>query len=212
MGITKRIILFDVDGILLLTGKIGQNSARSAFDAIFGFVGNFDRYYPSGRTMEAILAKTLEAEGRPEAELETKREIFYQRFFSEFERRLEDGNHQIKPLPGTIKLVDQLSMQKDLVVGLVTANHHHTAKQKLTTAGFIFDSLLGQGIENQNTFVIGDTLKDIEVAKEAGVNSIIVCTGGAPKSKLKRAKPDFLLENLANQHAVFDVTYSFEEA
>ena len=229
----KTLVLFDIDGTLLLTGNIDQTSARLAFEETFDMVGNFDQYYPSGRTMEAILFDTLIEKGRTEEYYQLKREEFYRRFFAEFEHRLENGDHQIRPLSGGIELVKALSLRTDTILGLVTANHIHIARLKLNSAGYKFESfkvggfgdqsrvraelvkiarhqaedLSGVSIPNEQTFVIGDTLKDIEAAKGAGVCSIAVCSGSGTKDALMEENPDYLLDNLSDQQAVLEILF-----
>lgn len=230
----KTLVLLDIDGTLLLAGNIGQTSARLAFEETFGIVGSFDQNYPSGKTMEAILIDTLLEEGFSEADYQRKREGFYRGFFTEFEHRLEAGEHQIRPLPGGIALVDALSLRKDTITGLVTANHSYIARLKLSNAGYEFesfkaggfgdqsrvraelikiarhqaDSISGTRIPNERTFVIGDTRKDIEAAKGARVRSLAVCSGTGTKDELSKANPDYLLENLSDLQAVLEILHN----
>jgi phosphoglycolate phosphatase-like HAD superfamily hydrolase len=228
------LILFDIDETLLLTGKIGQTSVRLAFEETFGLVGSFDHYYPSGRTMESILIDTLLDLGRSEEEYLFKRKDFYHRFFAEFDRHLENGNHHIRPLEEGVELVQTLNERKDTIVGLATGNHRHTAQLKLTKAGYDFETFVvgrfgdqsgeraeliriaknqaailnSMQISNLRPFVVGDTIRDINAAKSAGVHSIAVCTGDSSKYQLAPTEPDYLLENLSNQNIVSEAIFS----
>lgn len=58
---------------------------------------------------------------------------------------------------------------------------------------------------DNNVFVIGDSPKDIEAGKEAGVKTIGVATGVYSENALKRCKPDYTLPNLKNTKKILDI-------
>ena len=82
------LVLFDIDGTLLLTGRLGQKSAKIALERVFGTSGRLDDFYPGGRTIEGIFVDTLADAGfKPELYLE-KRDQLYEVFFNEFGKLL----------------------------------------------------------------------------------------------------------------------------
>ncbi|KAA3644719.1 MAG: HAD family hydrolase [Chloroflexi bacterium] len=223
-----RLVLFDIDGTLLLTGKVGQTSAKAALERFFGAAGRVDEFYPTGRTIEGIFVDTLVDAGFSDEEYRAKREELYADFFAEFRARINRGDHEIKALPGTKELVEGLSAREDIVLGLVTGNHQLTAEVKLTMAGFdisVFKAgayghesahrphlvplaqqraaeLTGQRVNGRETVVIGDTTRDIASAKAAGALSIAVATGTNALDVLQAEAPDHIFTDLSDLQAV----------
>ncbi len=131
-----RLVLFDIDGTLLLTGGVGQSSAGVSLARIFGTAGRVDQIYPTGRTIEAIFEDTLVDAGFSREEFLRKRDALYADFFEEFTARLNRSEHEICSLPGAKHLVEVLSHREDVILGLTTGNHQRTARYKLGEAGF----------------------------------------------------------------------------
>jgi phosphoglycolate phosphatase len=222
------LVLFDIDGTLLLTGRLGQKSAKIALERVFGTSGRLDDFYPGGRTIEGIFVDTLADAGfKPELYLE-KRDQLYEVFFNEFGTRLDRGEHQIRPLSGTIELIKYLNRQDDILLGLVTGNHRYTAELKLKTAGIepaMFKvgafgnesaerselislaqnrayALTGEDYSGDNTIVLGDTTRDVLSAKLCGARSIAVTTGTDGRELLESVHPDLLVDDLSNLELV----------
>ena len=223
-----RLILFDIDGTLLLTGNVGQSSARISLERIFGTSGRIDEFYPGGRTIDGIFQDTLIDAGFSEESYLSKRSELYADFLAEFQHRIENGKHDIKALPGALQLVDALSQSAQVILGLVTGNHQDTARAKLEYAGFDYSyfkvgayghestdrtilvplakkrssSLTGQPLDGRHTVVIGDTTRDVLGAKAAGARSIAVATGTDHLEMLQQVQPDFLFSDFNDYQAV----------
>ena len=223
-----RLVLFDIDGTLLLTGRVGQTSAKVALQRVFGTAGRIDDFYPTGRTIEGIFVDTLLDAGFGGDEYPKKREELYADFFAEFRSRINQGHHKIKALPGAKELIEDLSSREDILLGLVTGNHQLTAEVKLVMAGFdlsVFKlgayghesvrrpdlvplaqtraaDVSGQRVNAIETVVIGDTSRDVASAKAAGARSIAVATGTNPLDMLEAVQPDHLFKDLTNWQAV----------
>jgi phosphoglycolate phosphatase-like HAD superfamily hydrolase len=223
-----RLVLFDIDGTLLLTGGVGQSSAGVSLERVFGTAGRVDEFYPTGRTIEAIFEDTLVDAGFNRDEFLDKREQLYADFFEEFKSRLDSNRHEVRSLPGAESLVEILAQRDDVILGLTTGNHQRTARYKLSEANFdleVFkigaygnetthrpelvsfahdraENLLMKNIPASQTIVLGDTVRDIESAKEFGAVSIAVATGMAAQDQLASATPDYLLPDLKDTSAV----------
>ncbi len=59
-------------------------------------------------------------------------------------------------------------------------------------------------IEGESTIYVGDTVHDIETAKQAGVLSVAVLCGYDSKGKLEKAKPDFIIKDVAALPALIE--------
>ncbi len=223
-----RLVLFDIDGTLLLTGSVGQNSARDSLVRVFGTSGRVDEIYPGGRTIDGIFRDTMLDAGFTEEAFLAKRGELYDDFLAEFRNRIQNGNHDIKPLPGALELVKSLVQDQDVLLGLLTGNHEITAREKLEIAGFDHDwfkvgaygdestdrvslvplaqqrasHLLGTLVDSQYTVVIGDTARDVECARENGARSIVVATGTDDIEMLRQSQPDYLFPDFRNTQDV----------
>lgn len=223
-----KLILFDIDGTLLQTGGIGQDSAGVSLQRVFGTSGRVEEFYPSGRTIEAIFRDTLLDAGISLEDYEKKREILYLDFFAEFTEQASRREADLVPLPGARELLDVLEDNPGLVLGLVTGNHSFTAEKKLEGAGIDFSRFLvgaygneaahrpdliplakeraskltGQNFSGERTIVIGDTVRDVETAKENNATSIAVASGKSSLEELGEASPDLLLPDLRDTEAV----------
>ena len=230
-----RLVLFDIDGTLLLTGGIGQNSAGVSLARVFGTAGRVDQIYPTGRTIEAIFEDTLVDAGFSREDYLLKRDALYADFFAEFTSRLDRNEHQIRSLPGAQRLVEILGQREGLILGLTTGNHQSTARYKLRLAGFdlgLFkvgaygdetthrpdlvrlaharaEEVSRQEISASKTYVVGDTVRDVESAREFGAVSIAVATGMADPDQLAAASPDHLLPGLEDTSAVLAIILGF---
>jgi len=232
-----RLVLFDIDGTLLLTGGVGQSSARVSLERVFGTYGRVDEFYPGGRTIEAIFKDTLADAGILNEDFIAKRQALYADFFEEFKRRLESGEHDIRPLPGTQELLRVLREREDVVVGLVTGNHQYTARYKLAYAGFDLElfqvgaygdqsdyrpdlvhmaqaratELTDEQLDGRRTIVVGDTTRDVLAAKEAGAVSVAVASGTDDLALLETVSPDHLLPDLADLEQVLAIVQETEQ-
>jgi phosphoglycolate phosphatase-like HAD superfamily hydrolase len=65
--------------------------------------------------------------------------------------------------------------------------------------------LRGVEVAPDDTWVIGDTARDLACARAAGAHCLLVATGGSPLSELARLDPDVLLPDLSDVAAVFDL-------
>ena len=52
--------------------------------------------------------------------------------------------------------------------------------------------------------MVGDTIFDVEAARNAAIDSIAVCTGAHNKGQLADSNPTFLLDTLDEIYSIFD--------
>lgn len=53
-------------------------------------------------------------------------------------------------------------------------------------------------IEHKDVLIVGDTLEEVEIAKEIGALSAAITQGNCSTARLKAAKPDYLISDLGN--------------
>ena len=75
---------------------------------------------------------------------------------------------------------------------------HHDRNVLVPIAQQRAHALLGHTIPAQQTFVIGDTPRDIACGKAFRARTIAIATGSVPREKLAAHEPDFLFDDLSN--------------
>ena len=148
-----KLLLFDVDGTLVLTGGAAVRAMDQAFHEVFGVRGAFEHVPMPGRTDGAILAdafvralpqsqilaEALEAAGVQPADGEAARfkSAYFARFAEEIRKPVPADStrpprHRFKGvLPGVRELLDALSARSDMFLGLLTGNYEQGARIKL---------------------------------------------------------------------------------
>ena len=217
----KTLLLFDIDGTLLLTGGAGKIAFEQAFEEIFEVPNAWKNLDPHGKTDPAIFDEVATRElGR----LLTPGEfdLLMERYEEIFEELI-----QISPkfelMPGVPQLLEHLSQDKNIFLALGTGNFERAGRMKLKrgavehyfiTGGFgndarerdkILQAAVAFSEEHarkpfpkERTFVIGDTKYDIAAAKKAGLRSIAVLTNGRTRKDFEKDPPDHILEDLSD--------------
>lgn len=210
-----NLLLFDIDGTLLLSGGAGTRAMDRGFHHLYGIQEAARGHDFSGMT-DPVILKDLFFHFHREActpeELEAMIEVYLG--FLEEELEASSGFHI---LPGVVELLDQLSLREDVRLGLATGNLEKGAHMKLERAGllpyFCFGAygsdteerarivslaiergkrLPGDSKGNHVAFVIGDTPLDIQAGKGAGALTVAVATGTKSLEELRRHGPTHL--------------------
>jgi phosphoglycolate phosphatase len=140
---TKKLILFDIDGTLIVTGGAGARAMTRAFEETWGLSDALRHIDVAGRTDNIILEDALRAtdivaEGEP---LERFKRIYCE-FLREELRSGNGGNGASQGngtgngrpkcvLPGIPPLLDALSARADVSLALLTGNYPESAEIKL---------------------------------------------------------------------------------
>lgn len=210
-----RIILFDIDGTLLLTGGAGLHALARAFGELYGVVGAGEDVEFHGRTDPLILDSIAERHlGRPLGPGEL--DAIVERYLEHLPKTLADRPYRV--LPGVQQLLDSLHVRQDVVLGLATGNFEPAAWQKLRRGGldryFSFGGFgsdhadraeltriavsRGRGLAGKDApvLVVGDTVHDIRCARAAGATCLAVATGNASSAVLAGEGADWAVESL----------------
>lgn len=130
---TTKIVLFDIDGTLLITSGTGAIALEDALSSRFGISGALKGIPVAGRTDFAILRDVFDRKlGRlpkPD-ELEEASDLY----FKALERQFRNPRG-LTLLPGIPTLVQELAKRSDVVLGLGTGNMERTGRLKLQAAG-----------------------------------------------------------------------------
>jgi phosphoglycolate phosphatase-like HAD superfamily hydrolase len=228
MTTDSLLLLFDIDGTLLLSGRAGVRGLALAMDRLYGRPEALDGVDMAGRTDRAIVIEVLRAIGRNpgEAEIRMVREIYCDCLAAEIRRPV---SHPSGVLPGVGKLLDLLEREARMPLGLLTGNFERGAAIKLghfdLARRFPFGAFgdehvnrrdlvpialararthLGRDTHAKRVVVIGDTPLDVDCAKAHGALAVAVATGGYDAKALTAAGADLVLETLEEQDTFVD--------
>ncbi|HEX2445029.1 MAG TPA: HAD family hydrolase [Vicinamibacterales bacterium] len=223
-----KLVLFDIDGTLVLTGRAGVRAMTRAMAEVFGVEGAFNDTSMAGRTDWYLLSIALSQAGQTlnPSEFERFRAV-YVRFLEE--EVLERGEGRKGIMPGVRDLLDTLASRDDVLLGLLTGNFVEAARIKLEHFDlwrYFRCGAYGDDAEDRNALVpvaverarasdgrraftrvvvIGDTPHDIACAAAAGATSLAVATGGFDVDSLRSAGADVVFEDLGDTQAVLHV-------
>ena len=217
----KRLVLFDIDGTLLISRGIGREAKRLAMRECFGMTGDLDSHVFGGKTDWRIVAELLAPHGVSADDVGREMPA-YEAVMARHMRAIMDG-YRADPIPHAMELVTALRQRDDALIGLVSGNTSQTAAIKLEMAGFdpawfavgAFGNESaeredltrlalqrarehsGARIDGADVIVIGDTPEDIKAARAINAIAVAVGTGYAPRDTLIGSDPDFLLADLS---------------
>ena len=224
----RRLLLFDIDCTLLNTGGAGMRALSQALPDAFPHLteDHLPELDLAGSTDSAIVADIFRQCGI-EDETENRRA-----YFNAYAARLHGNMHGAPEagslLEGVVELLEGLRERAS--VGLLTGNIAEGARIKTEFYGvahhFPFGAFgddhhdrnelgpialerarrhTGLAHSAEETFVIGDTPKDIACGKAFGARTFAVATGRFELEALAAFEPDHAVENLADSPAVLDL-------
>ena len=223
------LILFDIDGTLLLTGRAGQRAMTYAFQDVYGVPDAFTSVAMAGRTDTSLVSQAMQQFGVPDtAESHEKFRVAYLEKLTKEIHLPGVGRKGV--MPGARELLKALAGHPYLHVALLTGNYRDAAAIKLTYfdlwnhfAWGAFSDDAGDrnrlvpiarerarthGVPHEaceRAIVIGDTPDDVNCAKAADALSIAVATGGFSADTLRAAGADFVLDDLSDTEAVLQL-------
>lgn len=219
-GHARKLLLFDLDGTLLLTGGAGTRSFEGSFVRHFRVKARTEGVRMDGMTDPAIARHILKSHGLPHDDEAVARVL--EGYLAYLESAVA-ASRGYQVLPDVIDALEDLSRRADVVLGLATGNIERGARIKLERAGlnrffpfggFGSDSedrakivrtaiARGSGFAGEEfgkgmIVVIGDTPKDVAAGKAAGVKTVAVATGSYDLDALRACSPDAAIPTLAN--------------
>lgn len=220
-----KVILFDIDGTLVLTGGAGGRAMARAFEDLFSIPNAFQNVSFHGRTDSSILRDAMTAHGvAPDA---AHFLAFRDRYLAYLDDELRDDSRPKTVLPGVTPLLDALEPRDDVYLALLTGNYEAGARLKLEyfdlwryfRCGAFGDEAPernrlfpismtaiqacgGPIVPPSDVTVIGDTPLDVACASASSARSVAVATGGFDVETLRAAGADVVMEDLGDLAAV----------
>ncbi len=223
----SKILLFDIDGMLLLSGRAGYRALSRAFEELFGVPRGFDDIPVAGRTDELILTAAADRAGV--AIDAPARARFHRRYCELFAEEIHFPGPRKGLMPGVSRLLDVLARNDTVRCGLVTGNFAKPARIKLEHFdvwryfGFgaygddapVRDALVPIAVERarrarvqvrraDDVVVIGDTPLDVQCAAAAGARCVAVATGSYKETALREAGAYAVLLDFSDTETVVE--------
>jgi len=216
----KKLILWDIDGTLIVSHGAGVRAMELALTKRFGVTCDLRSIDWAGRTDTWITGEVFRHVGLPDTPQNAH--DYLEAYLELLPKELRDGP-QGQVLPGVFELLETLHHRTDVAQGLLTGNLRRGAEFKLTHyqvwhyfefGAFADDSprrndlgphALRRAREKHavefspaDTFIIGDTPHDIECGKVIGAKTIAVATGRYTVEELQAHAPTAVFKDFAD--------------
>jgi phosphoglycolate phosphatase-like HAD superfamily hydrolase len=223
----RRLILFDIDGTLVLSGGAGSRALTRALDEVFGLANGLEGVRLNGQTDPQIVEDALRKGGIVPAD-EPDRMAKVEELYLKYLADEMVVSQRARVLPGVRELLPRLRGVEGITLGLLTGNFEVGARIKLArfdlnhyfeVGAFGSDAkdrtalvplaLERAGARYNHAFstgevvIVGDTERDVACGKAHGVATVAVATGGVEMEELVAAGADRVFGDLA-QSGVFE--------
>jgi phosphoglycolate phosphatase-like HAD superfamily hydrolase len=215
-----RLVLFDIDGTLVLTGRAGVRGMNAAFERLYGRADALDGVTIAGRTDRAIVSDVLARMNLEPGDggIDAIRDAYLDALRVEIRRPV---THWSGVLPGVSELLQALDQREDIAIGLLTGNFEggaeiklghfdlwrrfrfgaygdrHVDRRDLVPVAIAAAERAGIGpVASREVIVIGDTPLDVDCAAAHGARAIGVATGPFTRDELAEAGAHLVVDTL----------------
>jgi len=220
-----RLVLFDIDGTLLVSHGAGARAFTSAGRAVCGPQFSLDGITIGGAIDSVIYTTAARAMGIVDPP--AQHDAFRERYLLELATELSQPKRLPTLLDGVTALLDMLAARSDVSVGLLTGNYERAAPIKLAAVGIThpfaagafgdhpvdrhellpvaltrFEALIGHRFDPREVIIVGDTPRDVECAARNGSRCLAVATGTYSAAELADAGADRVVPDLTDPQAL----------
>ena len=228
-----RLILFDIDGTILLTDGAGRRAIERALVDLAGTAGPITDHRFDGKTDPQIVRELLALAGHPSATSDERVREVCDYYVSHLADELAKPSQATRVMVGVRALLDALEpVEADgrAMVGLLTGNVERGAALKLRSAGidpsrfrvgaYGSDAAhrpelpaiaqrramqrLGRAIVGSDVVIIGDTPDDVRCGRPIGARTVAVATGGFDVAALVAAGATHVFADLSDTARVLE--------
>jgi len=228
-----RLILFDIDGTILLTDGAGRRAIGRALEDVAGTAGPIADYRFDGKTDPQIVRELLTLAGHPAASSSEIVRAVCDRYVRHLEEELAkptQATRLMAGIPALLAALERPEADGRAVVGLLTGNLERGAALKLQSAGldparfpvgaFGSDAAhrpdlpaiarrrtverFGHDIPGSHVVIVGDTPDDVRCAQPIGARTVAVATGSFDVRSLSAAGAQHVFADLTDTTRVLD--------
>jgi phosphoglycolate phosphatase-like HAD superfamily hydrolase len=211
------LYLFDIDGTLVDTGGAGMKALQEASVEIFGNEGpTLDLAGSTDLGIVALIHQHFQVDPTPE-----RIDAYFSAYLARLNWNLSNGEFPGRVFDGVVELLSELSARPNVAIGLLTGNIAGGAAAKMRHFGldsyFPFGAYGGDNADRnllgpialeraalhsarhfspQETWVIGDTPKDIACAHAIGAKCLAVATGRFTVDELQKSGAHVAIRSL----------------
>ncbi len=228
-----RILLWDIDGTLMRTKRIGgfKDYTIPMLEEVFGTAGQLPQMKVSGMTDLQIVGEALKLEGFTHEDIRARVPALRESYMKAMHKFANNGEEVFELLPGVREVLEAVTAHPRYHSSLVTGNIEPAAHLKMSAVGlseFIdlpgafgdeshdrrdlptlaadrIRETLQMDLAPEQFIVIGDTTNDIDCAKHFGARTLIVGTGRFySRAELLAHNPDALLPDFTDLKLTMD--------
>jgi phosphoglycolate phosphatase-like HAD superfamily hydrolase len=230
----RKLVLFDIDGTLLLSGGAGRRALVRVMSSTVTDPNVFDRIRFDGKTDPQIIVELLRESGHEHSVEQDLIEALSDQYLELLESELADeGAPPATIMPGVMPLLDAFNQDARVMIGLLTGNLARGATLKLRSVGidpeqFIVGAFgsdsshrpdlpaiaaaraqphLGNVPSGHDVVIIGDTPADVTCGQAIGARAIGVATGSYSADDLRDAGAYLVVDDLIETQRIIDVVF-----
>jgi phosphoglycolate phosphatase-like HAD superfamily hydrolase len=210
-----HLILFDIDGTLITGFGMGRLALERAFEEVFGVSAvshpGVGRVKFNGKSDPLIIEGIADAVGVSREALHAGKTRLDAAYLDHLRVTVAESTTR-RACPGVPELLERLHGDPEVGMGLVTGNVEAGARIKLESFGFnpyfpfggfgddaVDRALLvgkardravahhGRELPPECVLMVGDTVHDVDAARDNGFRVVAVETGGVPGTELRTA-------------------------
>jgi phosphoglycolate phosphatase-like HAD superfamily hydrolase len=223
------LLLFDIDGTLLLSGGAGVRAMTRTFEKLFGVAEAFATSDVAGRTDTFILSSAFRRAGI--ADTAEHHQMFREHYADALrEEIVQPTQSRYGLMPGVRALLDAVHERESFDLALLTGNYETAAYIKLQHFGIaeffpwgVFGEESAEREElarvaarraeeravpprvRSRPIVIGDTPHDVACAQAIGARILAVATGNYSVDELRAAGAEVALADLSDTDRVLSI-------
>jgi phosphoglycolate phosphatase len=230
----RKLVLFDIDGTILLTSGAGRRAIVAAISEQVGSTPAMHQVRFDGKTDPQIVAELLDAAGHPGPHPPGRIEELCRRYVELLQQELQEPTNETTLMPGVLRLLNRLEQEDGVMLGLLTGNMAEGAALKLKAGGvnparfrvgaYGSDSAhrselppiaarraepyFGRVPSGADVVIIGDTPADIACGTCISARAVAVATGAYSVAELESCSPHAALEDLSDTNRVLEAIFA----
>jgi phosphoglycolate phosphatase-like HAD superfamily hydrolase len=230
----RKLVLFDIDGTLLLSRGAGRRAILSAMAGLLPTPEQAHGVRFDGKTDPQIVHELLALAGHPDPGNPERIAAILDRYVAALSRELVVPGHATDVMPGVPALLDRIDAEAGALLGLLTGNVEPGARLKLASAAIdpgrfrvgAFGSdhperpalpaiaarraeeHFGRRPAGTEIVIIGDTPADVTCGASVGARAIGVATGSYSADELRAVGAHAAYDDLSDLDAVWEAIWS----